>query len=389
MATLTDSLVKFAGAHGASGYEDTVRALIIREFQKLTDTVDITPLGSVIGVKRAGGTRARRPSRRASATNAPRLLVEAHMDEIGLVVTEIRDGFIRFEEIGYWDPRVLPSQNVWVHGRKTLPGVIGSRPPHVLTAKERKHALTLDDLFIDVGMTDARARELVSPGDMITLDRAVIPLQNEMCAGKAFDNRASVVALLEFLKQLQNSAPAWDIYAVANVNEEDSPFYVGAQTAAYAIQPQLALCLDVTHAQQAGLNDEALPQTGQGPCIARGANIHPVVFEKLRQTAQRHALSHQITVYGGDTETNAWMMQTTGNGIPTGLVEIPLRYMHSAVETLALSDVQGAAKLLSAFAMNLNAADARALQGETFTRKAARQKRGARKNAARRAQRQR
>ncbi len=389
MTTLTESLAKLALAPGASGHEDAVRALVVREFQKLVDAVEITPLGSVVGVKRAGAARTRRRARRASVSHAPRLLVEAHMDEIGLVVTDIQDGFIRFQEIGYWDPRVLPSQNVWVHGRKTLPGVVGSRPPHVLSPDERKRALALADLFIDVGMDDARVRELVSPGDTITLDRAVIPLQNEMRAGKAFDDRAGLAALLEFLKQIQNAALAWDIYAVANVNEEDSSLYVGAQTAAYAIQPHIALALDVTYAQQAGMNDDALPQTGQGPGIARGANIHPVVFEKLRQAAQRHAIPHQITVYGGSTATNAWAMQVTGGGIPTGLVEIPLRYMHSSVETIALSDLAHTANLLRAFAADLAADDARALQGETFTRVSARQKRAARPNAPRRAKRKR
>lgn len=376
MTTLTDSLIRLSGIHGTSGHEDAMRAHIAREFQKLTDAVEITPHGSVIGIRRA----ARAKTRRASA--APRLLVEAHMDEIGLIVTDIRDGFIRFAEIGHWDPRVLPSQNVLVHGRKTLPGVVGSRPPHVLSADERKRALALDELFIDVGMSDARVRELVSVGDTITLDRVAMPLENSFYAGKAFDDRASLAALLEFLKQLQNAAHAWDIYAVANVNEEDSAVYLGAQTAAYAIQPHIAICLDVTHAQQVGLHDDALPQAGAGPCIARGANIHPFVFEKLRQTARQKNIPHQITVYGGDTETNAWMMQVTGDGIPTGLLEIPLRYMHSSVETIALPDVAQLAELLTAFATNLNADDARALQGETFTRASAKP-RAARKTKSR------
>lgn len=297
------------------------------------------------------------------------------MDEIGLIVTAIEGGFIRFEEVGYWDPRNLPSQNVVVHGRKPLAGVIGMRPPHVVPSDERKHALAVNEMFVDVGMGDARVRELVSPGDTITLDRAVIPMQNEMVVGKAFDNRASLAALLEFLRQMQNEAHSWDVYAVANVNEEDSPVYVGAQTAAYAIQPQLAICLDVTHARQVGLNDAALPEAGQGPCIARGANIHPFVFEKLRQAALGLTIPHQVTVYGGDTQTNGWIMQVTGSGIPTGLVEIPLRYMHSSVETIAPPDVAHAVEILRAFASNLKADDARALQGETFLRAPARLKR--------------
>ena len=378
MSTLTETLRKLSGTPGPSGHEETIRALIVREFQKLTDTVEITPLGSVIGIKRAGSAkpneRARRTRTKTDDTT-PRLLVEAHMDEIGLIVTAIQDGFIRFEEIGFWDPRTLPSQNVLVHGRKTLLGVIGMRPPHVVPVKERKHALAVRELFIDVGMSDARVRELVRPGDIITLDRSVTSLENEFFTGKAFDNRSGLATLVHFLRRMQNMPHAWDIYAVANVNEEDSPVYLGAKTSAYHIRPQIALCLDVTHAQQAGLSDDDMPEAGKGPGIARGANVHPFVFEKLREAAQRESIPHQITVYGDDTQTNAWMMQITAAGIPTGLIEIPLRYMHSSVETIALSDLTHTTELLHNFATQLNRDDARALQGETFVRETERAKR--------------
>ncbi len=380
MSTLTDTLRKLSGTPGPSGHEEAIRAIIVREFQKLTDTVEITPLGSVVGVKRAASAKPGKRTRRAKTDNAtPRLLVEAHMDEIGLIVTAIQDGFIRFEEIGFWDPRTLPSQNVLVHGRKTLPGVIGMRPPHVVPVHQRKHALAVSELFIDVGMSEARVRELVRPGDTITLDRSVNVLQNEFLTGKAFDDRSGLATLIQFLRRMQNVPHAWDIYAVANVNEEDSPVYLGAQTSAYHIRPQIALCLDVTHAQQAGLSDDDMPEAGKGPGVARGANIHPFVFEKLRDAAQRHSIPHQVTVYGDDTQTNAWMMQITAEGIPTGLIEIPLRYMHSSVETIALSDLTHTTELLYTFAAQLNDEDARALQGETFVRETARVKRAKRK----------
>lgn len=369
MLTLAELITKLSHTHGMSGHEDAVRAFVVREFKKLTDEVIITPLGSVIGIRRASSQNRKR-ARRAASSETPRLLVEAHMDEIGLIVTGTQDGFIRFDQIGYWDPRVLPSQHVLVHGRKTLPGVIGSRPPHVLSAHERQQSLALHQLFIDVGMSDARVREFVAPGDMITLDRQVMPLKNGAFAGKAFDDRASLAALLDFLQQMQNAAHEWDIYAVANVNEEDSPVYVGAQTSAFQIRPQMAICLDVTHAQQPGLGDEELPRNGQGPCIARGANVHPFVFEKLRHAALSESILHHVTVYADDTQTNTWMMQVAGDGIPTGLVEIPLRYMHSSVETIDVFDAVHVAKLLFVLATGLTLEDAHALQGETFTRNA-------------------
>jgi len=371
MSALTELLTRFSQAHSTSGNEAAVQALVVREFKKLTDDLQITTHGSVIGIKYATPSPRAKKSRTRPSSNAPRLLVEAHMDEIGLVVTGIEDGFIRFDEVGYWDLRVLPSQNVLVHGRKTLPGVIGSRPPHVLSTKERHESLPLQQMFIDVGLTDARVRELVSVGDVVTMDRRVTSLENNSYAGKAFDDRAALAALVEFLRQMQNVAHAWDIYAVANVNEEDSALYLGALTSAFQIRPQIALCVDVTHAYQPGLAEAQLPRLGQGPCIARGANVHPFVFEKLRQVALHAAIPHHVTVYGGDTETDAWMMQVAGEGIPTGLLEIPLRYMHTPVETLHLDDVAHAAELVRVFATDLTREDAAALQGKVFTRAAA------------------
>lgn len=365
MSAFRELLTKFSQTHGASGYEDQVRALVVREFNKVVDRVQITPLGSVIGIQKAN---LKKSARRNSP--APRVLIEAHMDEIGLLVTDIQNGFIRFDEIGMFDPRVLLSQNVVVHGRKTLPGVIGARPPHVLTAAERSKSIALRDLFIDVGMSDASVRELVSVGDFITMDRSVIPLQNNFVAGKAFDDRCCLVALLETLRRLQNIEHAWDVYAVANVNEEDSSVYVGALTSTLAIQPDIAITLDVTHAHQPGLDDDAAPRAQLGPCIARGANVHPVVFEKLHQAAVRESIPHQITVYGADTETNAWMMQVAGAGVPTGLVEIPLRYMHTPVEMIHLDDMANMADLLCALVASLSAEDALAFRGETFVRAA-------------------
>jgi endoglucanase len=186
------------------------------------------------------------------------------------------------------------------------------------------------------------------------------------------DDRACLVALLEMLRRLEGMPHAWDIYAVANVNEEDSAVYVGALTSTYAIQPQIAICLDVTHGLQPGLSDEAAPGVSRGPCIARGANIHPFVFDKLRVVAEQGELKHQVTVYGGNTETNGWMMQVAGAGVATGLVELPLRYMHTSVETIHRDDVAGMAELLSAFAGTLDLEDASALEGERFVRGTAR-----------------
>jgi len=372
MSFLRDALIKLSQAHGISGSEENVRDLVMRAMKKFVDEIQTTPLGSVIGIKRAG-------RRRVRGRSTPRVLIEAHMDEIGLMVTGIEAGFIRFDTVGSFDPRVLPSQTVVVHGRQALPGVIGTRPPHVLSAEERKKPIPLKSLFIDVGLPDARARELISIGDPITFDRAVTPLHNNHFTGKAFDDRAALAVLLDALRQLREVELAWDLYAVANVNEEQSAVYIGALTSTFQLCPDLAIALDVTHAEQPGVPDFNVAQLGQGPCIALGANVHPFVHRKLVQAAQDEAIPYRVTVYGGDTETNAWMMQVAAGGVPTGLIELPLRYMHTSVEMLQLDDLAHAAELVKTFTAALDAADYHALQGETFVRAATRPHRHARK----------
>jgi endoglucanase len=366
MSALGELLSRFSQTHGTSGYEEDVRNLFVREVKKLVDELEITPLGSVIAIKRATGSRSAR--RAGTRTQAPRVLVEAHLDEIGLIVTDIEDGFLRFDEVGSFDARVLPAQNVLVHGKRTIPGIIGARPPHVLSAEERKKTIPIRELFVDVGMSDASVRQLVAVGDTITLDRKVSHLQNDLLSGKAFDDRAGVIALVEMLRRLQAVNHAWDVYIVANVNEEESSLYLGALTSTFQVAPQIAICFDVTHARQPGADRDELPRLGQGPCIARGPNIHPFVFERLRRTAERNALPHQVTVYAGNTETNTWMMQVSGEGVPTGLVELPLRYMHTPVETVSLDDIGRAADLTAGFVESLTLEDVHSIQGETFRR---------------------
>lgn len=361
MSFLRDSLVKFSQAYGISGFEDNIRELFIREVKKFVDEIELTPLGSVIAIKRAA-------QRSKRGHPVPRVLIEAHMDEIGFIVTGIENGFIRFATVGSFDARVLPSQNVMIHGRKRLPGVIGMRPPHVIPVAERKKPVPLQSLFIDVGMPDARVRECVNVGDPITLDRSMIPLRNNHLSGKSFDDRSALAVLLDALRQLQSVALEWDLYAVANVNEEQSSLYVGALTSTFQIKPELAIAIDVTYAEQPGVPDVNVAHLGEGPNIAMGANIHPFVHRRLVDAATSHAIPYRVSVYAGDTQTNAWMMQVVAEGVPTGLLEIPLRYMHTSVEMLNLNDLERTAELIKESVASLKASDHQALQGETFVR---------------------
>jgi putative aminopeptidase FrvX len=350
---IRELLVELSEASGVSGHEEPVRRVVVREMEKYADDVFVTRLGSVVGIRYADGKRSgpRVPRKRP---DTPKLMLEGHMDEIGLVVTSVDKGFIRFTQIGGYDVRVLPSQNVLVHSREEIPGVIGSRPPHVLNQRERGSATPMPDLFIDVGLPETRVKELVTVGDVITLDRKVTALRNDYLAGKGFDDRAAVAVVIDVLRTLRNSQVHWDVYAVANVQEEDGAWYVGASTSAFRIQPDAALALDVSHADQPGIGEVNILPLDKGPGIAIGPNIHPIVHSKLVEVARSNEIPHRITTYAGSTGTDAWAIQIVADGIPTGLIDLPLRYMHTSVETLALDDLERASRLSASFAAALD-----------------------------------
>lgn len=350
-----DFLKKLSEAHGVSGYEHAIRELVIAEFKPYADEITVTPMGSVIALKRGAG-----PSPRMG-----KVLIEGHMDEIGLMVTDIEQGFLRFTQVGGFDVRVLLGQEVIVHGKQTLRGIIGARPPHLLTAAEREKVIPMSDLWIDVGLPDARVRELVQVGDLITYAREVVELKNNLVTGKAFDDRAAVVCVAEALKSLATMKHTWDVYAVANVQEEVG--LKGAQTSTFQINPDVAIAIDVSHADQPNTSDIGAVPLNSGMAIAVGPNIHPLVHDKLVQVAKNNEISHKIVAEAGATGTDAWAMQVVREGIPTGLIDIPLRYMHTSVETLSITDVERIGRLLALFCASLDDQFLRQLRGETET----------------------
>jgi tetrahedral aminopeptidase len=350
-----DFLQKLSQAHGVSGYEHAIRDMVIEEFKPYADEISVTPMGNVIALKRG----ARAPK---DASPAPKVLLEAHMDEIGLMVTEIEQGFIRFTQVGGFDVRVLLAQQVIVHGKQPLPGIIGARPPHVLTAEERERVIPMADLWIDVGLSDARTRELVQVGDLITIDRNMISLQNNIVAGKAFDDRCAVVCVAEALKQLAATKHAWDVYAVANVQEEVG--LRGAMTSTYQINPDVAIALDVSHADQPNTSEINAVPLDKGMGIATGPNIHPLVHERLVHISEANEIPFKVTAYAGATGTDAWAMQIVREGIPTGLIDVPLRYMHTSVETLSVADLERIGRLMALFCASLDDKFLKQLHGQ-------------------------
>ncbi len=351
--SIKEFLRQLSQAHGVSGYEHAVRDLVSERFRPYADEIAVTPMGSVIALQR--GTR-------ADKTPAPQVLVEAHMDEIGLMVTDIDHGFIRFTHVGGVDARVLVAQEVVVQGKETLRGIIGARPPHVLTAAERDQVIPMSDLWIDVGLSETRVRDLVQPGDLVTLARQVTALKNDLVAGKAFDDRCGVVCVAETLELLATMRHPWDVYAVANAQEEVGSR--GAITSTFQINPAVAIALDATYADQPNMSEINVVPLNQGMGIATGPNIHPLIHEKLTEIAKAHEIPYRVTAYTGTTSTDAWAMQVVREGIPTGLIDIPVRYMHTSVETLSLTDLERVSRLLALFCAALDDQFLKQLRGE-------------------------
>jgi endoglucanase len=304
-------------------------------------------MGSLIALKRAStSTDASEPG-----SPRPKLMVAAHMDEIGLRVTGIDKSFLRITRVGGLDRRVLLGVEVIVHGKSDLPGVIATRPPHVLPQEARKRTVPWDEVFVDVGLPPQEVEKEVAVGDLISIRREMVELKNGRVAGKAIDNRASLVVLTLALEQLSGMRHAWDVLAVATVQEEIG--LRGATTAAYGVAPDLGIALDVTFGKQPGVSDVDGSALGEGPVILIGANFHPGVAARLKDVAGTREIPCQVEPAPGRLGTDAWAIQVTREGVPTGLICIPVRYMHQPVEMLDVQDVERAARLLAAFVAGL------------------------------------
>ncbi len=322
--------------HGVSGFEYTLSKAVIDAFTPLCDSVKIDKMGNVIAHKKGSGD------------GAVKIMMAAHLDEIGFMVKYIEDnGFIRFTTIGGIDPRTTIGQEVWVHGVETILGVVGSKPPHLQDAKEQEETIKLEDMIIDTGYSKEKLLELVSIGDTITVKRDTVKLLNTKAAGKAMDDRAGVAALLETLKILQGMNHYPDVYMVATVQEEVS--MTGAFTSTYHIQPDIGIAVDVGFGTTPELEKADTIELGKGPGITIGGNVHPTLVKRLFETGKVHGIPCQKDVAPGPTGTDARAMQITKEGIPALVVSIPLRYMHTSVELLDLEDIHHTARLLAQF----------------------------------------
>ena len=297
---------------------------------------------------------------------APRVMLSGHIDEIGLMVTHVEEGgLLRFQGVGGWDPQVLVGQRVLVQTMNgVVPGVIGKKAIHVMEADERKKVSEIKSLWIDIGAKDGdEAKGRVRVGDVAVVDQDVLELPNGRIASRSLDNRMGAFVVLEALRLLsEGESLAAEVVAVASVQEEIGLY--GARGAAFGLDPDAAIAVDVTHATDTpGIpkNEHGDHSLGSGPVITRAANLSPLVTDGLIDTAEGEGIPYTLEADSRSTSTDADAIQFTRAGIATGLVSAPNRYMHSPNEIVALEDLENCARLIAAYVKGLK-------QGTDFVR---------------------
>ncbi len=307
-----------------------------------------------VRVDRVGSSVARVPG----TADGPTLAVIGHIDEIGVHISHIDDeGYLRFGEVGGWDQLVLIGQRVRIATRAgTIPGVIGRKPIHLMKGPDRDKAPAIKDLHIDIGAKDGdQARGLVRIGDVAVIDGEPVDMPNDRLVSRALDNRIGCYVASQAARLVAEGGGApGDVLALAVVQEETS--FAGARTSAFALDPDLAIVVDVTFAtDQPGIDLGPITKhpLDSGAVIARGTALHPRVTELLYETAEQEDLPFTVESLGRATGTDADAVHLSRAGIPTGLVSVPIRYMHSPVELVSLADIEVAAKLIAAFARRL------------------------------------
>lgn len=341
MTDLTDFLKKLISAPGLSGYEVPARSLIQEAWDPLVDELTVSRLGSLHGLRCGKGTAPR-----------PNILIATHMDAIGLMVNGIEEGLLRVTGIGGLDPRVLPGQLVTVHGREELPGLIAPPMARLLPGNVTEGAAPIEYLLVDTGLLPDEVRRLVRLGDLVSFAQPPLDTAGETLSGHSLDNRASVAALTHCLELLQSRPHDWDVWAVATVQEEVG--VKGAYTSAFQLRPSLAVAVDVTFGSGPGSPSHKTFALGKGPTLLWGPDVHPALHNKFKELADRLEIPYAIEVVARHSGTDGFATQVTAEGIPTMVISIPLRYMHTPVEMVAIKDITRTGRLLAEFIAQLD-----------------------------------
>ncbi|MBV4420565.1 M20/M25/M40 family metallo-hydrolase [Clostridium tyrobutyricum] len=330
-----DFLKKVCEAHVPSGKENIIFPIIKDNFSEYADNIKISKLNNIYVHKKGTGTNT--------------VMIMAHADEVFLMVDKILNGgFIEFKTLGI-DTKSLVSQKVLIHGRHDICGIVA------LKSKIVADKLIEENLYIDTGLNSDELKSLVRIGDYITLDRKMTELLNSNISCKSIDNRASIASMYVCAEELKNVTPDLNIYFVCSCQEEVG--HRGAAMASYDIKPDIGIAVDVTFdGGSMGDLDRENALNG-GPVICIGPNIHPKLRERIINTAKKYNIPYQIEVEPGNTGTDAWDIQTSQGGIPTLLISIPIKYMHTSVEIVNMNDIRNTGRLLARFIQELSSSE--------------------------------
>ncbi|MDI9521543.1 MAG: M20/M25/M40 family metallo-hydrolase [Bacillota bacterium] len=335
---IEDFLREITAIRGLSGDEALVSAFVKEAFAPLCDEITVDKMNNVIARKKGPG---------------PKVMFSAHLDEIGLMVVDIeKDGCLRLGNVGGVDPRILPGQRVTVYGREPLLGIIGAKPPHLLTDEDRKKNYLREDLYVDLGFPYEKVKELVQIGDQVQLEHRYVELKNDQAAVKTCDDRACVAIMYQALKLLQNIRHEADLYFVASSQEEVG--CRGVMTAAFGVDPDFGVALDVCHAATPGAPGWRTHKL-DSLVASMGPYIHPVLRRKLTEVAKDNNIALQTAVVPRNTSTDADELGRARAGVPTVLLELPLKYMHTTVETFNRNTLKEGGRLLAQFAAAVSA----------------------------------
>lgn len=282
-----------------------------------------------------------------------KVMIMAHADEVFLMVTDIlENGFLKFKGNGI-DPKTLVSQEVTIHGSEVITGIIGIKPPHLMSDDEKKKGISTDELLIDTGYSQEKISKKVNVGDYVTINREFYKLLNNNVVCKAIDDRAGIAAMYACAEELKNVNHDMDVYFVCSSQEEVG--HRGAKVGAYEINPDIAIAIDVTFDGGVLGDTDRENKLGGGPVVCIGPNIHPKVREKLLDIAEEYGMSYQVEVEPGSTGTDAWDIQIAREGVPTLLLSIPIKYMHTSVEMVNMDDIKNTGRIIAKLIERLNA----------------------------------
>jgi len=339
----TKNLIKqLVAIPGLSGHEQKIREHLSGLWHPLTDEIHSSKLGSLHCLRKGTGAAPRQS-----------ILIATHMDAIGMMVTAIQDGLLRVTKIGGVDNRTLPGLTVKVHTQAgEVEGLVILPPDHALPANQLGNTVDIQFLFVDTGLPEREVARMVNIGDLVTFSLDAMDLGDGYLSAPALDNRASVAVLTQTLQILQSRKHLWDVWAVATVQEEVG--LQGAATSGFALDPTLAVVVDVNFGSGPGAPSHETFELDKGPTFDFGPSTHPKLYQAFIDYAKQQEIPFHRCVYSRGSGTDADKLQLAAEGIPTMVIGLPLRYMHTPVETIQVRDIQRSARLIAGFIESLD-----------------------------------